>query len=207
VALTDRRREQLREANRKYTNANREKRRESWRRYASENRERKIDIARIYRASGKARQASMKWNKSNPGYYAEWYKIHRQDHIERTVHYHREHPEIVAKNYQRRKKAHPEVYAMRNSVGRMLRLSKSARSSRSCKYVGCTSAFLRNHIESLFQIGMTWENWGDWHVDHIVPLSWFPLDRDPSLLFVASHWTNLRPLWGYENRRKGNKVA
>jgi hypothetical protein len=52
---------------------------------------------------------------------------------------------------------------------------------------------------------MSWENCGAWHADHIVPLSWFPFDKDPSLMFVASHWTNLRPLWSTENLVKGNR--
>jgi hypothetical protein len=113
----------------------------------------------------------------------------------------RSHPEAFAK----RRAEHPEETRMRAIVGAMLRRSSLTREQRSWRYLGCTPGFFRNHLESLFQPGMTWANYGQWHVDHIVPLSWFPFDRDPSLLFVASHWTNLQPLWAVDNFRKGNR--
>ncbi len=43
------------------------------------------------------------------------------------------------------------------------------------------------------------------NVDHKIPLSLFPFQDDPSLLFVASHWSNLQPLWGMDNLSKGNR--
>lgn len=97
---------------------------------------------------------------------------------------------------------------LRHIVQRMMKESYMSKVYRSRQYVGCAPGFLHNHIEEQFKLGMTWENYGTaWHVDHIVPLSWFPFDKDPSLLVVASHWTNLQPLWGRENMVKGNRRA
>ena len=69
---------------------------------------------------------------------------------------------------------------------------------------GCTYAELASHIESQFQVGMTWENMGKWHVDHIVPVNHF-LNEDPDDL-NCNHYKNLRPLWAKDNLSKGAKV-
>lgn len=62
------------------------------------------------------------------------------------------------------------------------------------------------YIESLFQPGMTWENHGrgkgKWHIDHVRPISSFPLDTP---LSVINELKNLQPMWMEENVRKGKK--
>lgn len=68
---------------------------------------------------------------------------------------------------------------------------------------GCTYAELATHIESQFQDGMTWENMGEWHIDHIVPVAHF-LETDPHG-HEWNHYTNLRPLWAKDNLSKGAK--
>lgn len=51
---------------------------------------------------------------------------------------------------------------------------------------------------------MTWENFGEWHIDHIVPLSKFNL-TDYEQLKIACHFSNLQPLWAKDNLSKGNR--
>jgi len=71
--------------------------------------------------------------------------------------------------------------------------------------LGCTIEFLKQYLESKFSPGMSWENHGEWHVDHIVPLVAFDLtDRDQ--LVKACHYTNLQPLWREDNLRKGGRM-
>lgn len=71
------------------------------------------------------------------------------------------------------------------------------------KSIGCTSNHLVAHLESLFKPGMSWENRGrhGWHVDHKIPCSKFDLTK-PEQKLACSHWTNLQPLWAYENMAK-----
>lgn len=54
---------------------------------------------------------------------------------------------------------------------------------------------------------MTWENWGrrGWHIDHIAPLSSFDL-TDPVQFRRAVHYTNLQPLWWFDNLSKGKRI-
>ena len=76
------------------------------------------------------------------------------------------------------------------------------------KYLGCTAIQLKDYIASKFQSGMTWENHGKfgWHVDHIKPSASFDFN-DPKQIEAAFHYTNLQPLWWFENLKKGSKVA
>jgi IS30 family transposase len=62
---------------------------------------------------------------------------------------------------------------------------------------------LRIHIEKQFKEGMSWDNYGEWEIDHIVPLKY----QNPTLeqLVERFHYTNLQPLWATENRSKSNK--
>lgn len=71
---------------------------------------------------------------------------------------------------------------------------------------GYTVADLMRHLERQFLPGMTWGNRGDWHIDHIVPLSSFDFTSPDDPEFRAA-WalTNLRPLWAKDNIRKSAK--
>jgi hypothetical protein len=85
------------------------------------------------------------------------------------------------------------------------RLSKTLRRNGSAvRDLGCTLDELKVHLESKFQLGMTWDNWSrdGWHIDHIRPLSSFDL-TDAAQFIAAVHYTNLQPLWATENRKKG----
>jgi hypothetical protein len=69
------------------------------------------------------------------------------------------------------------------------------------KLLGCSVEVCKSYLESKFQTGMTWENHGSWHIDHIKPISSYTLHE----LHLAFHYTNLQPLWAIDNLRKGSK--
>jgi len=73
--------------------------------------------------------------------------------------------------------------------------------------LGCTPDKLKIHLESMFTEGMSWNNYGvhGWHIDHIIPCSFFDLDIYSERKFCF-HYTNLQPLWWHENLSKGDKV-
>jgi hypothetical protein len=69
---------------------------------------------------------------------------------------------------------------------------------------GCTAEQLRSHIQSQFAVGMTWDNKHMWHIDHIIPVSAFDLSTEEGQ-HAAFHYTNMRPMWANENRKKHAK--
>jgi hypothetical protein len=74
--------------------------------------------------------------------------------------------------------------------------------------LGYTSAELMAHLERQFRRGMNWNNFGEWHIDHISPLSSFDYETPDDPDFKRA-WalTNLRPLWAKENISKGARVS
>ena len=74
---------------------------------------------------------------------------------------------------------------------------------RSIEYLGCSIEEFKTHIETKFKVGMSWQNHGEWHIDHIIPLRY----EDPTLEDVIErlHWKNTQPLWAIDNIRKGNR--
>ncbi len=71
--------------------------------------------------------------------------------------------------------------------------------------LGCTIPEVKFYLEGMFKAGMSWDNFGEWHIDHIFPLSLFDLsERDE--LKRACHYSNLQPLWAVENLKKNNKI-
>ena len=79
------------------------------------------------------------------------------------------------------------------------------KSASTVKLCGCTPNELMLHLQSKFQEGMHWNNYGKWHIDHIRPCASFDL-TDPEQQKQCFHYTNLQPLWAAENLSKGAKV-
>lgn len=71
--------------------------------------------------------------------------------------------------------------------------------------IGCTIEQLKSHLESLFTEGMSWDNYGQWHIDHYYPCSFFILTDYQEQKFCF-HYTNLRPLWAKDNMSKNDKL-
>ncbi len=74
--------------------------------------------------------------------------------------------------------------------------------------VGWDIEQLMAHLELRFQTGMTWDNYGEWHIDHVIPRSWFQIEAVGDKAF-KSCWAleNLQPLWAKDNISKGNRYA
>jgi hypothetical protein len=84
-------------------------------------------------------------------------------------------------------------------------LKKQKKSNSTIKLTGCTIEFLRSHIESKFEDGMSWDNYGVWHIDHIIACANFDLS-DPEQQKICFHYTNLQPMWGEQNIKKGARL-
>lgn len=78
------------------------------------------------------------------------------------------------------------------------------KSNKTIELIGCSIHLLRSHISAQFKQGMSWDNYGEWHVDHIRPCASFDLS-DPEQQRLCFSYTNLQPLWANENLIKGAK--
>lgn len=84
-------------------------------------------------------------------------------------------------------------------------IRNNAKSGSAVRDLGCSIASFKQWIEQQFKPGMSWSNWGSWHLDHKRPLKSFDLtDREQFLL--AAHYTNYQPLWAEENLRKSSRI-
>ncbi len=115
-------------------------------------------------------------------------------------------------NLERWRKQRNEYYAKRRKVDPAYRLSTNLRnrlnkvvkhrSKSALKLTGCDIHFLVAYLEDQFKDGMSWDNYGEWHIDHIKPLCSFNLEDENEQL-ICFHYSNLQPLWAIENLRKG----
>jgi len=73
------------------------------------------------------------------------------------------------------------------------------------KHLGYTMPDLKFHIESLWEPWMSWENYGEWEIDHIIPVDYY-LKNGVNNPKIINALNNLRPLLKEKNRKKGNKL-
>lgn len=137
------------------------------------------------------------WNSKNIGYYTLYRQSWRKKNPERSREY--------IRNYKR------EWYKTR--IGKMTvfmsvnvrNLLLGKKTTGSAKLLGYSPERLSQHIERQFVNGMSWENYGKWHIDHIIPISHFLKNgvNDPKIINALS---NLRPMWAKQNQEKSDLV-
>lgn len=96
---------------------------------------------------------------------------------------------------------------VRNSISsRMWAAIKGSTDGRLFSRLGYSADQLTDHLEWLFAPGMSWENYGKWHIDHIKPCAAFDLTDQVQF---SECWAleNLQPLWAGENCRKGARYG
>ncbi len=146
----------------------------------------------------------------NKEHIKEYLKVYRQSNSEilkvKRKEYNKKNSEQI--NLSRRKR-YKERYQTdlnfklklihRNILKRTLNDIKVKRTS---ELLGYTSEELRFYLESKFIEDMSWENYGEWEIDHIKPITAFDLINTPAN--IVSALLNLQPLWKIDNIKKGN---
>jgi hypothetical protein len=111
------------------------------------------------------------------------------------------------KYMRERRRADPIFRAasyMRARLSEIVRTRGFTKRSALSKLLGCSFEEFRAHIASQFREGMSWDNYGSWHIDHIIPLS---TAKTLDALENLAHYTNLQPLWAAENLSKKDKLT
>lgn len=91
----------------------------------------------------------------------------------------------------------------RNIIRKALSERGYSKKSRTQEILGCSFIQFKEHIESLFLTNMNWDNRNEWHIDHIIPLSFA---SNESELLSINHYKNLRPLWIVDNQLKSDSI-
>lgn len=114
-------------------------------------------------------------------------------------------------DYEKNKKKNDPIYKLnsylRTAIYSSLTEKNIKKDKKTSNILNFTINELKSHLELQFTNGMSWENYGEWHVDHILPISHFNYKSIDSEEFKEC-WSlsNLRPLWSSENLSKNNKI-
>ena len=121
--------------------------------------------------------------------------------------YRMKNPEKMKEKYRKQgKKINRRVRdSLNHRISEALFTKKVTKRNKTFEYVGCDIEFFRKWIEHQFINGMTWENYGDWHLDHVKPCCSFDLSKDEDIKECFS-WKNIQPLWANDNLTKSNKI-
>ena len=111
------------------------------------------------------------------------------------------------KGYHQRRLLTDTVYKMKYIVRNLIRCSLWKRGytkkSRTYKILGLQYRDFKLYMERQFVEGMSWDNHGKWHIDHIIPIASAQSEDD---VLRLNHYTNLQPLWAADNLSKGSKI-
>lgn len=116
---------------------------------------------------------------------------------------------IYHKEYKKKRRNLDSSYKLigniRTKIYQSIKLNIKHKST--IELLGCSIEELKKHLELKFKKGMSWENYSKkgWHIDHIIPCASFELS-DPEQQKVCFHYTNLQPLWWWENLSKADKL-
>ena len=177
-----------------------------------QNKERLAESYKQYRESHKEqhKKSSKKYREAHKEKFQILAKKYQETHKEELKlyqkKYHSEHrEEINLKAKQRRQKDinYKLGWYLRARVrSALIRNSKLGTTS---ELLGCDIEFLKKYLESQFKNGMSWSNYGDWHIDHKLPCISFDLSKKSEQL-KCFHYTNLQPLWAIDNWHKHDNI-
>lgn len=136
----------------------------------------------------------------------EW-ALNNQDRvIENKNNFKDSHPNYHTEYISNRRK-NDNLFRLIMNVRRRLLLYLNSKNikknNKTFEIIGCTPEMIKEHLESQFTDGMNWENHGEWHIDHKIPLSSAETEEE---VYELCHYTNLQPLWAKDNLKKGKKI-
>jgi hypothetical protein len=218
--------EKVSEANKKYSESNKEYLKKLKKEYRKRNKEKISEYNKEYREKNieyslrRSREYYNENKESVSKQRKEYYKKNREKLIQYTKDYYKENREAIIEKqkvyYQENKEDYKIKARERYNTNTNRRLAYFMRrcvknsiiykTSSTFQYLDYKPEDLKKHLESQFEPGMSWENYGvhGWHVDHIIPIDYYLKNgiTDPAIINALD---NLRPLWASENLSKGAK--
>jgi septum formation topological specificity factor MinE len=195
-------RNKIRKYQKKYYEKNKKNILKCVKKYAEANKEKIKERGKIYREKNKELIAfkKKKYAQENAEKLAEYQRKYREKNKDKL----RERARVVR---AKRRKEDVGYRILQNCRKRIYdALNGKCKSKKTLSLLGCSIEEYKIYLESKFQYGMSWENYGrgGWCIDHICPCSKFDLS-DPEQQKKCFHYLNTQPLWENENITKGDK--
>jgi hypothetical protein len=142
-------------------------------------------------------------------YYQQWRKDNYKQHLEycrlKRRRYRRLHPEKDRKSHLTTQQYLKKI--LRQRLRNVFRRAGFVKSTRATIALGCSLEDFKIYLESRFEPGMTWKNYGAvWHIDHIMPCAIFDMTK-PEHVKRCFHFSNMQPMFAKENLCKRAKVT
>lgn len=143
------------------------------------------------------------WNEKNKEHRKQYLKEYREKNIDSI--------RKTKRVYEKNRKASDPLYKLisnfRTAIYQVLKESNVEKNRHYFDILQYTPEELIIHLESQFKDAMSWDNYGEWHVDHKLPITSFNIEEMGDKEFMKC-WAleNLQPMWGEENIRKSNKI-
>lgn len=143
------------------------------------------------------------WSEKNREHLNEYHKEWREKNIDK----HREYKRKYEKNRKDTDPLYKLINNFRTAIYQVLKENNINKNGHYFEILKYTPEDLISHLETKFTNGMTWDNYGEWHVDHIKPISSYVILEIGDDEFMNC-WSlnNLQPLWGKENLIKSNRI-
>lgn len=144
-----------------------------------------------------------KWSEQNKEHLKQYIKEYRKNNVDKI--------RQIKRDYERFRKASDPAYKLisnfRTAIYQVLKENNVEKNRHYFDILKYTPEELMSHLEKQFTDGMTWDNYGEWHVDHRMPISSFNFESVDDDSFIKC-WSldNLQPMWGKENIVKGNNI-
>lgn len=193
---------------RNYFNRNSENAKKLRKDYKSNNKEHIKKMNKIYyeREKVKILKKNKLWVENNKDRHRELTKRWANENKEKIKEYTKRYRDRINKRVRERRASEP-LFRMRRSLSTRTNAAFKSKSwikdGPTETLIGCDYLFAKKYIESKFTDGMSWDNHGEWHIDHIHPLS---IAKTKEELISLCKYTNLQPLWASENISKGNNI-
>lgn len=145
------------------------------------------------------KERSKKWLQTNEENFKKSYIKRNKKWVEKNLDKRREY----LNKYSKEKLKNDTLFKLKRNV--RIRINKFIKNKKesSLQIIDCSYSFLKEYLENQFKDNMSWDNYGEWHIDHIIPLSSAKTEEE---VYKLCHYTNLQPLWAEENLKKGSKV-
>ena len=143
------------------------------------------------------------WYEDNKDKWNTYIKEYRENNVDKI--------RQINRDYERNRKATDPLYKLisnfRTAIYQVLKESNVDKNKHYFDILQYTPEQLITHLESQFKDTMSWDNYGEWHVDHKLPITHFNIVEMGDDEFMKC-WAlgNLQPMWGIENIRKSNKI-